>query len=881
MENEIVPSHLQQYLYQLCAMREDSFTKDILIPLFSAMGYTRVDFNGGPYEKGKDLIATRQIPPRNKPHVCYVQAKKIGNKQNAKTWEKFSQILFQLRNCISDPIKDIHGNEYYSDEVYFICPEQASTRFLDNVQSQLGKDKDKISFLDGIEILNLIERFKPDLLSILSSFESKITSNSNVELVNKELLNALKIKEDKTLDSFYSDLSFFVGSIESNHLLLSDFRLKKERLKIDQAEWQGFVNERDSILKLSGLDIFEVDPSEISENYAKELIKYNDKENQDKIKELRLLQEKKSDEIALISNLKLRINEQKNKLLDNNLISEEEAEAIDETVENSEFYSTKVNFNSSIDKSLKRLFESEIKLSEHEINIEKIEIIPPPTLNIPFSQTTIDKYIANAKSNYLENVKLINDRKLSQNRLRDFLNEVRKNLKTLSILTDKESHISKNIELRTSEGELDRISVSPHDIFSTGFDVAVYGGAGVGKTTTLQVYATDLERHNNDLVLYIPLNKLATKITSEFGNKYDKKKPTKDLLFKLILLRSSQALSDENISECRNLISRSSCTLILDGLDEIYNIIPQIVHAINDFKIECSKVQIIISSRDCVKYLKDIRFLGITLLPFTKEQLINFVYGWCSDKKISSTLVQEIERKNLYNYIKTPLLATITCSLAERGVVVPSNENQIYLQRINLLSGRYDEFKDIQRQSLDSEELKNIARKCAFKMHTLNTRTISKSNLCRLIAKEFNGRYSRSLVYTAINELIDPCNILIFDKLTNTLSFGHFRFQEHLAAQELQLNRGISLTNYLTSEWWRGTLALYAQENDFSDLFEDAYRENLDYSSISLTLELMMQNAPSHRKRAIKELSEQYANTKYLDDVTSYYEEKDIYDDYY
>ncbi|MFB0596063.1 hypothetical protein ACETWN_20010 [Aeromonas hydrophila] len=35
----------------LTEMKEDDFTKNILKPLFEAMGYERVDFNGGPFER--------------------------------------------------------------------------------------------------------------------------------------------------------------------------------------------------------------------------------------------------------------------------------------------------------------------------------------------------------------------------------------------------------------------------------------------------------------------------------------------------------------------------------------------------------------------------------------------------------------------------------------------------------------------------------------------------------------------------------------------------------------------------------------------------------------------------------------------------------------
>jgi len=42
-------------------MREDDFSKKIIIPLLRKMGYTFTDFNGGAYELGKDIIAHKKM----------------------------------------------------------------------------------------------------------------------------------------------------------------------------------------------------------------------------------------------------------------------------------------------------------------------------------------------------------------------------------------------------------------------------------------------------------------------------------------------------------------------------------------------------------------------------------------------------------------------------------------------------------------------------------------------------------------------------------------------------------------------------------------------------------------------------------------------------
>jgi hypothetical protein len=86
----------QQYIRALCSLHEDKFTRDILKPLFESMGYERVDFNGGPYERGRDLIAQRRIPPNKEMYVVYVQSKRVGSIQNTTTAAKLSQLIHQL-----------------------------------------------------------------------------------------------------------------------------------------------------------------------------------------------------------------------------------------------------------------------------------------------------------------------------------------------------------------------------------------------------------------------------------------------------------------------------------------------------------------------------------------------------------------------------------------------------------------------------------------------------------------------------------------------------------------------------------------------------------------------------------------------------------------
>lgn len=111
----------QKYIKSLCAMHEDALTKNIIKPLFESMGNDRVEFNGGVYERGKDLIAQRENPPSNEMYVTYVQTKKIGDIQNTKESAKLSQLLHQLRQCCTGTLTDLEGKTINVDRVFWLA----------------------------------------------------------------------------------------------------------------------------------------------------------------------------------------------------------------------------------------------------------------------------------------------------------------------------------------------------------------------------------------------------------------------------------------------------------------------------------------------------------------------------------------------------------------------------------------------------------------------------------------------------------------------------------------------------------------------------------------------------------------------------------------
>lgn len=246
-------SNTTKYLDALRTFREDDFSRSILKPLFEAMGFDRVDFNGGPYEKGRDLIAQRRMPPKRGWQVTYIQSKKIGNIQNSSSAAKLSQLIHQLRQCCLGETINSEGERITPADVILACPEQISNRLTEEIQSQLFGMPIKVYLYDGPLILSDIKEYKPELLDLLTSIKEKLTSKGEALSSNKELLAALKSTSKINIKNCYSDLQFFVGSFDSNLLLHLELGFRRRFIEVQSSQWDSLKNEMRKFVQKYGL----------------------------------------------------------------------------------------------------------------------------------------------------------------------------------------------------------------------------------------------------------------------------------------------------------------------------------------------------------------------------------------------------------------------------------------------------------------------------------------------------------------------------------------------------------------------------------------------------------------------------------------------------
>jgi hypothetical protein len=118
----------------------------------------------------------------------------------------------------------------------------------------------------------------------------------------------------------------------------------------------------------------------------------------------------------------------------------------------------------------------------------------------------------------------------------------------------------------------------------------------------------------------------------------------------------------------------------------------------------------------------------------------------------------------------------------------------------------------------------------------------------KFLISDFENRYPSSKIASAIEDLIFSCNILIKQPSSENYGFEHLRYQELLAAKEIERNRSIDITGLIGKEWWKGALYLYAFNHDIQFLIDEIYDKKGNISLYKETLMLMIEARPSRQR---------------------------------
>lgn len=876
-------SHKDAVINKIQLMREDDFSRDIVIPLLQRMGYTFTDFNGGAYELGKDVIAHKRNE-FDEVEVAAVQSKKLKLERTSEDSVIFGQITHQLRMCVGKKIACIDGVERYPSKVIFITPFSIDTRHLTEQLENIQVDR--IILIDEARLRSLLDKFWPEIFSSAEAGLIKAIGLAVNDTVNIELYRALHIDSKTNYSDYYSDLNFFVGQTESRRVFGSSAKLfSKISPPYSQMQWDELKKVNSVILGLIGVGVVVESVSEVELVYDARLQEFYSAANQEGIK---LNCELTRSVDSAFRSLEHVIDEAWSSSKAN-LISalsrgqdglwRAEAENLDELVAEikaiplsseslTEIFvlakSISVKNLSSDSRKLGLQIENIAQLGAELIGLvaEQIKVSSglflPPLFNASVDLLSAELLLDSKIKTVSADLRGINESKLTAVEMRRVLDDTNKLLRSIDQLASASPETPVGLRFIDLGSDAHDFDVSVHKIFDSGANIAIYGDAGAGKSTTLYVYAEKIYKNKseNEEVLFIPLNRISNalgKLAAEERNELIKSgNDFESLLNAFLLYRGAPVTAEARAWVVETLSRKNKTTIIVDALDEAVANASWVISALSEIPNRIKNSQVITSSRNSVGYIKNIQFLGVTLLPFNKDQLKKFIFGWMKSNQSAEGLWADIEESGLSDVARNPLLATIICTLHESGIPLPENEPDVYRRKIELLCGLYDQNKGIRRTKNERSFLETCAQKIAYQMHARQQREATQEEVFNYLYLSFESRLDKEKVCSVIEDLIDSCNILIRSPGTDYYSFGHLRIQEALAAEEIARNRAIDIVGLCLQPWWGGALYLYSFKNSIQPLMDSIYDRYGGFSRVAQNLVLMISSQPAVIRAELK-----------------------------
>lgn len=417
---------------------------------------------------------------------------------------------------------------------------------------------------------------------------------------------------------------------------------------------------------------------------------------------------------------------------------------------------------------------------------------------------------------------------------------------------------------KKDEGQ-DTSAISFNSAFKQNQYMAILGGPGAGKTTTLSYALLMFAQKKAEekfgikeelLPIYIPLRRLSNSTRSIIEDLTDKDR---------------QILSSEILKECpqnyfERKLKKGQCLVLLDGLDEVTNerTHRQVAERINSLVAAYPDNRFVVTCRNAGwKDLLSGEFKVLWAQDFNRDEIQRFVLGWhkavitqseysrlqldVPDKKKfeekweahkeefvkpaidiqSRRLIHAIDSNNRILAIAVnPMLLSLISLVHYNRQYLPRGRTLLYSQCIELLIDSWDRTRDIlfTGSKVTAVQKEAVLREIAFDFQVKGKGEDSRDNLEQLI-KEIAHKLGISMSAKELLEDIETRSGLLVERSIDVFGFSHLTLQEYLVARHIQLNQsnyGLLTANFDKQEWREVILLYTGLIDDATELIKGA-----------------------------------------------------------
>ncbi|MTJ51662.1 NACHT domain-containing NTPase [Anabaena sp. UHCC 0253] len=401
-------------------------------------------------------------------------------------------------------------------------------------------------------------------------------------------------------------------------------------------------------------------------------------------------------------------------------------------------------------------------------------------------------------------------------------------------------------------GETNQRQISGIEAVETYSKLRVLGKPGVGKTTFLQHLAIQCNQGAfaaNQVPIFITLRNFAeeSKVSNEFS-----------LLNYIQREFMTSGIADLAVLE--TLLNGGRVLLLLDGMDEVLNQQSNaVLSEIRRFSEKYHKNHLVATCRTAAQRLRLRGFTDVEIAPFTSEQIRAFARKWfvaftktnSEDGQIQSVdFIHKLDLAENWQFrqlVVTPLFLHLACWVFHGQEKFPTKRTDFYKQGLDLLLGKWDEARGVERDDvyrgfLLPQKLKLLSQIAAA--------TFEKGQYFfeQRIIEQYIGDYIQNLTKLPMDadelqieseaalKAIESQHGLLAERARGIFSFSYLAFQEYFTARKIVASYNLQaleqalegLVSHITDPHWREIFLLTATMLRSADSLVQLMKQQID-----------------------------------------------------
>lgn len=405
---------------------------------------------------------------------------------------------------------------------------------------------------------------------------------------------------------------------------------------------------------------------------------------------------------------------------------------------------------------------------------------------------------------------------------------------------------------RVGLGAVEQPQISGMQAVETHSKLRFLGRPGVGKTTFLKHLAIQCNRGEfaaQQVPMFITLRDFAEE-SRERGR-----------VSLLHFIRQAWLTAGvPNLSGLKTLLQEGRILLLLDGLDEVLNQdSTNVLREIRKFSEKYHKNQFVVSCRTAAQRLQLPGFTDVEIAPFTQAQITTFAQKWFvalakrnpqTGQAQSRQFIQKLDLPENWQFrqlVVTPLFLHLACWMFQGQEKFPAKRSEFYKQGLDLLLGKWDEAKGIDRDDVYRDF--RLPQKLRL-LSQLAAVTFEQGQYFfeQRIIEQYIEEYLRTLpgarleaeelqlVSEAMLKAIEAQHGILIERARGIFSFSYLAFQEYFTARKIVASHNLraleqaieGLVSHITDPHWREVFLLTVAMLRSADSLVQVMKQEID-----------------------------------------------------